>query len=149
MFFFSKETTLAQSWWPPDVIQGWWSYAHYQTARPHLSHDIISLSRSLMLSTFRLQKTDSPQQTESFSASQLSLHPAPIFHHFFWCHQSKISCQSERGRKRNSERCQKNGQLRSCTCMFALHLRMTHGLRIHGLLMWPIFKSLYNNMWKV
>lgn len=81
----------------PNMSQGWWSYVHYQTARPHLPHDTFSLSRSLALFFFsRLQQTNSLLQTESFSASQLSLHPTLRFHHSFCCHQSKLGCQRER-----------------------------------------------------
>lgn len=56
---------------------------------PAPSHSCTAVSSS------RLQQTDSVLQTESFSASQLSLHPALRFHHSFCCHQSKLSCKKE------------------------------------------------------
>lgn len=34
----------------PNMNQGWWSYVHYQTARPHLPCDTFSLSHSCSLS---------------------------------------------------------------------------------------------------
>lgn len=46
----------------------------------------------VLLSSSRLQQTYSLLQTESFQASQLSLHPATP-HHSFCCHKSKHSCQ--------------------------------------------------------
>lgn len=67
----------------------------------------------VLLSSSRLQQTYSLLQTESFQASQLSLHPATP-HHSFCCHKSKHICQ-------------KRGE--------TMH---TH--RIHGLLIWTLLK---------
>lgn len=101
MFLFSNKATFAQSCLPSKHEPRMMKLCALPNCKAsftpwYLLPFPLPLALLSRFFSFGLQQTDSLLQTESFSASQLSLHPALRFHHSFCCHQSKLGCQRER-----------------------------------------------------